>query len=176
MDIDGDSIAYSLVPIYTGCGNVSAVYNVPYSYLNFVSSTPSVSFNNSTGMVSFTPTQIIWGAMNVKATEYRSGIEIGYVTRSTVFEVPWIVSAIEEQPTPAAFSISPMPVTTSCTVKASAFLNAVLILYDFTGRIVASAAFNGELIFDSGYLKPGLYTVEVKDLNGQSCKGKLVKT
>ncbi|MBL7924791.1 MAG: PKD domain-containing protein [Bacteroidia bacterium] len=80
IDPDGDSLVYTLVnPKQTATNDVS--YINPYNAGNPLASSPALQFNNQTGDICFTPTQLQVTVMAVLVQEYRNGVLIGYVVR-----------------------------------------------------------------------------------------------
>lgn len=71
-------------------------------------------------------------------------------------------------------SVYPNPVKDVCTVTANIF-NATLTLYDITGRAMLQQVFNNKAAVNVSRLAKGVYIVGVKDKEGRSVKGKLVK-
>ncbi|HEX5001054.1 MAG TPA: PKD domain-containing protein [Bacteroidia bacterium] len=79
-DVDGDSLAYSLInPLQTATTTVT--YNPGFSATNPLTSSPAVAFNNSTGDICITPTNLEVTVMAVLVKEYRNGVLIGSVER-----------------------------------------------------------------------------------------------
>ncbi len=80
VDADGDSLVYTLVnPKQTATNDVS--YINPYNATNPLASSPALQFNNATGDICFTPTQLQVTVMAVLVQEYRNGVLIGSVVR-----------------------------------------------------------------------------------------------
>ena len=80
VDADGDSLAYSLVnPQQTATAAVA--YSAPYNATSPLASSPAIQFNNATGDICFTPTQLQVTVMAVLVKEYRNGVLIGSVVR-----------------------------------------------------------------------------------------------
>lgn len=80
VDADGDSLVYTLVnPKQTASNDVS--YINPYNATNPLASSPALQFNNATGDICFTPTQLQVTVMAVLVQEYRNGVLIGSVVR-----------------------------------------------------------------------------------------------
>lgn len=71
-------------------------------------------------------------------------------------------------------SVTPNPVKDNCTVTC-AVNNAILTLYDITGRALLHQAFTGITQVDISNLANGVYIAEVKDKQGRNVKAKLVK-
>jgi SprB repeat len=86
VDVDGDSLAYSIVGSQIAPGT-TMVYQPGYSALNPITSTPAISINATTGDLDVTPQQVEVGVMSVKVDEYRAGVYIGSVTRDMQFIV-----------------------------------------------------------------------------------------
>lgn len=80
IDIDGDSLVYTLVPPRT-----SATGNIPHSgsftASNPLSTTTGFNFNTQTGQMGFTPTNPQQAVVTVRVDEYRNGVLIGSVIR-----------------------------------------------------------------------------------------------
>ncbi len=74
LDPDGDSLAYSLYAPYsigpTPLGTV--VYNSPYSATNFLPSSTPIILNPTTGILSFTPTQVLNTIIGIKVEQWRN--------------------------------------------------------------------------------------------------------
>ncbi len=82
----------------------------------------------------------------------------------------------EITPIPQSINIFPNPVKGYCTIKVPGFLNASLLIYDVTGRaVMMQQAFNTQTQINASSLTQGIYLAEVKDVNGRSVKGKLLK-
>lgn len=82
VDVDGDSIVYSLVnPL--GAGGVNVTYNSGFSPTNPLITSPpnSFGFSNSTGQISFTPGGVQVAVVTVLVQEYRNGQLIGTTMR-----------------------------------------------------------------------------------------------
>ncbi len=86
VDIDGDSLAYSIVGSQIAPGT-TMTYQPGYSALNPITSIPAISIDGATGDLDVTPQQIEVGVMSVKVDEYRAGVKIGSVTRDMQFIV-----------------------------------------------------------------------------------------
>jgi gliding motility-associated-like protein len=80
LDIDGDSLAYSLVDPLSGPATPVA-FIAPYSAVNPIPSSPAVSINPLTGDICMNPSQIIVAVMAVRVEEWRNGVLIGTITR-----------------------------------------------------------------------------------------------
>ncbi len=79
-DADGDSLVYSLItPMQDASTTVN--YIPPFNATNPLTSSPPVSFNNTTGDICMTPTQLDVTVMAVLVQEYRNGMLIGSVER-----------------------------------------------------------------------------------------------
>ncbi len=79
-DVDGDSLAYSLITPWDSPG-LPIVYNAPFTANNPLTSSPAVTFNPTTGDICMTPTNIEITVMAVLVKEYRNGVLIGSVER-----------------------------------------------------------------------------------------------
>ncbi len=78
VDIDGDSLVYSLVTPKTGPLSTDTVtYNFPYTASQPLTSVPAVTLNSNTGDVCMTPTALEVTVMAVLVQEYRYGMLIG---------------------------------------------------------------------------------------------------
>ncbi|MBK7966982.1 MAG: T9SS type A sorting domain-containing protein [Bacteroidetes bacterium] len=88
IDVDGDSIVYSLIPAResSGSGFVNCAYNSPFTETNFISSSTPHFFDTFTGIASFTPNLNQTGVMVVLASEYRNGVFIGSTMRDIVVQ------------------------------------------------------------------------------------------
>ncbi|MBK9637552.1 MAG: T9SS type A sorting domain-containing protein [Bacteroidetes bacterium] len=79
-DIDGDSIVYSLIGAREDSNQIVA-YSPPYTPTQFISSSAPITFDNLTGIASFTPNLMQYGVIVVLASEYRNGVFIGSTMR-----------------------------------------------------------------------------------------------
>ena len=80
IDIDGDSLVYSMVtPKQTSTADVN--YLAPYNAITPLASTPALQFNTVNGDIFFTPTLMQVTVMAVLVQEYRNGLLIGSVVR-----------------------------------------------------------------------------------------------
>lgn len=79
-DPDGDSLTYTLVAPATG-PSTTVTYVSPYSPSQPIASSPAVSFNNLTGDICMTPTQIQVTVLAVLVQEWRAGVLVGSVVR-----------------------------------------------------------------------------------------------
>ena len=73
------------------------------------------------------------------------------------------------------FEIVPNPVLNICTISAFEFINATLLISDVTGRELSQQPFNKKATIDISQLTNGIYVAEVRDNDGRSVTGKLVK-
>jgi Secretion system C-terminal sorting domain len=80
VDVDGDSLVYSLVNAQD-IGGASVPYQGGFSGLSPMTSVPPVSINSVNGNVSITPTAIQVAVVAVRVDEYRNGVWIGSVVR-----------------------------------------------------------------------------------------------
>ncbi|MBK9318951.1 MAG: SprB repeat-containing protein [Bacteroidetes bacterium] len=95
IDPDGDSLVYTMVdPRQTATNDVS--YMAPYNAANPLASAPAIQFNNQTGDICFTPTQLQVTVMAVLVQEYRNGVLIGSVVRDIQITV---LNCVNDLPT-----------------------------------------------------------------------------
>ena len=85
------------------------------------------------------------------------------------------VSGIFESNFNTSMSLYPNPVKDICTVSVPLIKNGLLNLYDVTGRLLVQQAFNANADLNLHELNLGLYMVEIKDKEGRSAIGKIVK-
>lgn len=86
-----------------------------------------------------------------------------------------ITSLLENDQKFELINFSPNPVISNCTIINSTFTNSSLFVYDLTGRVLLKQPFNEKSILNVAELKAGIYIVEVRDKEGRSIKGKLMK-
>ncbi len=76
-------------------------------------------------------------------------------------------------------SISPNPASDICNITSSVSSRnqhqSILTICDLTGRVLLQQYFDGKAQLDLSKLANGVYVAEVKDMQGFSSKGKLVK-
>lgn len=112
-DVDGDSLAYEICAPYIG-GTTFAPMPAPpgpppydlvtwapgFSVANILTATPPLVIDPVTGVITFTPTQMGYFVVGVRAKEYRNGVLLGSVVRDFMFAVvacqPGIVSVIAD--------------------------------------------------------------------------------
>lgn len=80
IDVDGDSLVYTLIPPATGPTS-SVTYVNPYTPQQPLLSSPAMTFNSMNGDICMTPTQLEVTVMAVLVEEYRNGILVGSVMR-----------------------------------------------------------------------------------------------
>jgi len=80
VDVDGDSLVYSLIPPATGPGT-SVTYVNPYTAQQPLASNPAATFNPMNGDICMTPTQLEVTVMAVLVEEWRNGVFVGSVMR-----------------------------------------------------------------------------------------------
>lgn len=80
VDIDGDSLVYSLINALDDAG-VSVTYNGGFSGTNPMTSVPPVTINSSNGNLSITPNAIEIAVIAVRVDEYRNGVLISSTIR-----------------------------------------------------------------------------------------------
>ena len=85
IDIDGDSLVFSLVTAEDGGGcapnPIPCPYVAPYSPLNPLSSSIPITINSATGVINFIPSLQQVAVICVLVREYRNGLLIGQVKR-----------------------------------------------------------------------------------------------
>jgi len=86
VDVDGDSLVYSLTDCYSMSGSVVG-YGAGYSSTNPLSTTSGFNINASTGAISFTPSIAQIGVVCVLVEEFRNGTKIGSIVRDIQFTV-----------------------------------------------------------------------------------------
>ncbi|MDG1283999.1 MAG: hypothetical protein P8N46_05010, partial [Flavobacteriales bacterium] len=79
VEIDGDSLVYSLVTPLVSNNGGTVNYIPPYSITNPVGG--GSSFDPNTGNLCVTPPNLITGVLAIKVTEYRNGLIIGSIIR-----------------------------------------------------------------------------------------------
>jgi gliding motility-associated-like protein len=85
IEVDGDSLVYSLItPLNSSTGGTVS-YLAPYSATNPVGG--GSSFDPITGNLCVTPPSIISGVLAIKVSEYRNGILIGSIIRDIQINV-----------------------------------------------------------------------------------------
>ncbi len=82
---------------------------------------------------------------------------------------------LEEPEHKREISVYPNPVKDVCLITAKQFTNAVLSVYDITGRVVLTEDFSKYFQLNTALLTSGLYIVEIKNKQGSSIKTKLIK-
>lgn len=85
IDIDGDSLVYTLVSAIDGTtcplSYTNLVYAPPYSPSYPLASSTPLGLNSTTGILAFTPSLIQIGQVCLTVDEYRNGVLIGTVRR-----------------------------------------------------------------------------------------------
>jgi len=80
-DLDGDSLAYSLVPCLQEYDS-SVTYKIPFSETNPLTSNPPLTLDPISGELQFTPTVVNEiSVVAIRVEEFRNGIKIGEVVR-----------------------------------------------------------------------------------------------
>ncbi len=97
------------------------------------------------------------------------------VSTNTAHTIVSVVGLNEMSGTLAPIHIFPNPSNNSCTITALSFTNATLVLYDIAGRVLLKEKFNKQSIFDVSTLNTGLYLIAIKDKEGRSVNGKLLR-
>ncbi len=74
IDPDGDSLSYSLYAPYASGPSplTSVIYNIPYSENDFLPSSTPIILNPTTGILTFTPTQILTALIGIKVEQWRN--------------------------------------------------------------------------------------------------------
>ncbi len=72
-------------------------------------------------------------------------------------------------------SIMPNPTTSITSIITPSFTNSTLTLYDITGRVLLQQPFNAKAELDISTFTTGMYILEIKNKEGRSIKGKVVK-
>ena len=80
IDIDGDSLYYSLLPPATSA-TTTVTYIAGYSATQPLISSPLISFNPNTGDICMTPTMLEVTVLAVRVEEWRNGVFVGSVIR-----------------------------------------------------------------------------------------------
>lgn len=104
FDPDGDVIRYKLVDALEQNSN-SVMYSSTYSGVAPLPSSTPIVIDSLTGLLTFTPTIIGRYVVAIQATEYRNGIEYGYVRREVEIVVSSCGSNSVPQITPLASAI-----------------------------------------------------------------------
>ncbi len=82
FDLDGDSLVYTLIDPMDWLGGAAIPYASPFSPTYPLSTTSgTVTFDPSTGQMSFTPNATQITVVAVRVDEYRNGVWVGSVTR-----------------------------------------------------------------------------------------------
>ena len=96
-DVNGDSLVYKLIPSYASAANP------PFSWVNYasgyspsypLSSSPALSINSATGMLSGTPNLLGQFVVNIGVEEWRNGNQIGQYFREIQFNVANCVQSV----------------------------------------------------------------------------------
>ena len=100
VDIDSDSLVYSLVPAQgsLGSGNpvVDLLYSGSLSATNPLSTTSGTALTAPDGILNFIPDQLQVGVVVIRIDEYRNGILIGSVMRDMQINVQALCNIIPE--------------------------------------------------------------------------------
>lgn len=81
-DADGDVIRYKLVDALGQAATPTPVsYISPYSGINPLPSSTPITIDSLTGLMTFTPTAVGRYIVTIQATEFRGGVEYGFVRR-----------------------------------------------------------------------------------------------
>lgn len=98
FDADGDSLVYSFVAPYHGASEFDPLLTSPppytpvlwetgYSDIYPIDSSPTISVNSETGIITGVPTQEGFYVFGIKVEEYRNGIYLGEIIRDFRFLV-----------------------------------------------------------------------------------------
>ena len=85
IEIDGDSLVYSLITPLNSITGSTVNFIAPYSSTNPVGG--GSSFDPITGNLCITPTSILSGVLAIKVKEYRNGVLIGSIIRDIQINV-----------------------------------------------------------------------------------------
>jgi hypothetical protein len=100
VDFDGDSLVFSLVDALSDNGSPIS-YLPGFDGLNFLGTSVPVNIDPATGIMTFTPTNIVVAYLCIRIDEYRNGVHVGYIKRDAVYHVipctntPPILSGID---------------------------------------------------------------------------------
>ncbi len=86
-----------------------------------------------------------------------------------------VTSLFESNLSENTLTISPNPAITTCTITSTLLHTNTLTLYDITGRALLQQPFNATATIDMNHLTIGIYIAEIKDKEGRSVRGKVVK-
>ncbi len=86
VDVDGDSLVYSMVQPLDGL-NAPVPYAAGFSVANPLPTNGGFNFNTSTGTMNFIPTQVGNYTIAVRVDEYRNGVFVGSTIRDIQFVV-----------------------------------------------------------------------------------------
>ncbi len=82
---------------------------------------------------------------------------------------------LEEAEVKSGIKIYPNPSKDVCLITAKQFTNAVLSVYDITGRVIFTQEFSQQFKLNAAMFTPGVYIVEIKNKQGSGIKTKLIK-
>jgi gliding motility-associated-like protein len=85
IEIDGDSLVYSLITPLNSSNGGTVTFIAPYSSINPVGG--GSLFDPITGNLCITPTSILSGVLAIKVKEYRNGVLIGSIIRDIQINV-----------------------------------------------------------------------------------------
>lgn len=97
VDMDGDSLVYSLISPYENQG-INVTYTGGYSSSLPIIATPVMTFNTQNGNICFNANTIQTCVLAVLVKEYRNGVLIGQVERDiqiTILNCPCIILPVE---------------------------------------------------------------------------------
>ena len=167
-DIDGDSIVYSLTPALDNTFGTPAgiQYTLPYSHLNFISSSTPIVFNPVTSTATFTPNLISSGVVVFKAEEYRNGILIGSIMRETNVFITNGTVDVNEITNDLPY-IYPNPVKNNIYLSGE-YKMEQWIISDISGRVLKignSILIEGIHSIPANDLVPGIYLIQLNNEN-----------
>jgi hypothetical protein len=180
-DVDGDSLAYKLVPCSSNAGSPIPGYSFPGAGTG-----NTFGIDSLTGLLSWCNPQFA-GDYNVgiKIEEWRKNDDgdyflIGYVIRDTQFTIDDCTGISDIVGKDQSISVYPNPVTDYMEIKFSRTSDEIytIELTDVTGKTVAGllkdSAIKPSMIFDMKEFSSGIYFVKINGKNKTTIK-KLIK-
>lgn len=118
VDIDGDSLVFSLVDAEDGGGCppnlIPSTYIAPYSGLNPLASSIPITIDPLTGVVNFKPSVVQVAVMAILVEEYRNGVKIGSVKRDIQINIVPACNPILPSFLNSALTAGPGIIQTTC--------------------------------------------------------------
>lgn len=71
--------------------------------------------------------------------------------------------------------ITPNPAGSFCTITSTLQHSNTLTVHDLTGRVLLQQAFNTQAKLNLSTFSAGMYVIEMRDMEGRSVKGKMLK-